>query len=499
MNKSDDGSHSKEAKGLNASPARTDRAEESSSHAGDERRSSNDESNTTEIPKTDPEAAGQESNTGSDIQGQEPASVVTLISFQTTPEAIGQTEVRPEAEVQVEEGGNQGGAMHSSGSDAQASGDSSKSALTPLATTDSPSTVSDPAEGASPPNKISTPSRGLPEQELDATAVQPKHDSQAAQVIKQSLNVIVDDSGSEAANLANNPPVPVESQPDPTFSHPDSVARRAFQAYLAAVSSNGKSEPSKPDSGKHEEVLDDHPGSTQSNRYAQSLDDHEDIGVTTRWVFPHGQQPSVDLGEHFNELWADQNSLRADHAVPQLPQAAVVDPQVANGQPAGPVVAGVHNQSLSGSMTPFPTASFASQPQSLVPAHDTAEQPVRLMTRSVVLDLARPDLGHVNIRVAMTNDVVHTHLLADRPEVGQFLINGQDRLQAAFQANGLDMGQFRVDIDRQGAGRSFQQGQFQEQGQAWNQGSHGMEHEHGHRDRQDEPHVSLHGLLNLVA
>lgn len=66
-----------------------------------------------------------------------------------------------------------------------------------------------------------------------------------------------------------------------------------------------------------------------------------------------------------------------------------------------------------------------------------------------MFDVAQADLGHVNIRVAMMNDVVHTHLSADRPEVGQFLINGQDRLQAAFQANGLDMGQFRVQVDRE--------------------------------------------------
>jgi flagellar hook-length control protein FliK len=116
----------------------------------------------------------------------------------------------------------------------------------------------------------------------------------------------------------------------------------------------------------------------------------------------------------------------------------------------------------------------------------------------VVLDLARPDLGHVNIRVAMTNDVVHTYLSADRPEVGQFLINGQDRLQAAFQANGLDMGQFRVDIDRQSAGRSFHHGPSQEQGHNWDQGSQGMKWGES-PDRPDEQRTSLHGLLNVMA
>jgi flagellar hook-length control protein FliK len=142
--------------------------------------------------------------------------------------------------------------------------------------------------------------------------------------------------------------------------------------------------------------------------------------------------------------------------------------------------------------------SFVSQAQPALAAHDPAEQSERLMTRSVVFDMAQPDLGHVNIRVAMTNDVVHTHLLADRPEVGQFLINGQDRLQAAFQANGLDMGQFRVDIDRQSAGRSFQHGPSQEESQGWNQHDSGLSQEHN-SDRQSDKRASLHGLLNVVA
>ena len=502
VNKSDDGSHSKETRGLNDSTTRTERAEASASYAGDERRSSNDESNTTEVPKTDLEAAGQESNTGLNVQGQELAPVVTLISFQAIPEAIGQTEVHTEMEVQAEEGGTQEGAVHSSGSDAEASGDSSKSPLISLGTMDSPATVSDsaedpPTQDPSTPNKISTSSLGLSEQELNATAIQPKNDLQVAQVVKQSPNVVVDDSSSEAANLAENHPVPVESQPDQTLSHPDSVARRAFQAYLAAVSSNGKSELSKPDSGKHEEVSDDHHVSSQGNWYAQSFDDHENSGVKTRWVLPLGQQPSFDLGKHFNELWTDQNGLQLDRTVTELPRATVADLQVANGQPTGSA-AGVHSQSLPGSTAPPSTASFASPPQPTVPAHDTAEQPMRLMTRSVVLDLARPDLGHVNIRVAMTNDVVHTYLSADRPEVGQFLINGQDRLQAAFQANGLDMGQFRVDIDRQSAGRSFHHGPSQEQGHNWDQGSQGMKWGEG-PDRPDEQRTSLHGLLNVMA
>ena len=133
-----------------------------------------------------------------------------------------------------------------------------------------------------------------------------------------------------------------------------------------------------------------------------------------------------------------------------------------------------------------------------MPGHDSTDKSAQVTARSVVFDVVQPDLGRVNIRVAMTNDVVHTHLSADRPEVGQFLISGQDRLQAAFQANGLDMGQFRVDIDRQSGGRSFQHGPSQEQGQTWDQGSQGTNWGQS-PDRQDEQRTSLHGLLNLVA
>jgi hypothetical protein len=89
-------------------------------------------------------------------------------------------------------------------------------------------------------------------------------------------------------------------------------------------------------------------------------------------------------------------------------------------------------------------------------------------------------------------------LSADRLEVGQVFVNGQDRLQAALQANGLDMGQFRVDIDRQSAGRSFQQDSSQEQGHTGNQRSHDMKWGQS-SDRQDDPRTSRHGLLNVVA
>jgi hypothetical protein len=497
VNKFDDGSRLKEARGLNTSSTRAERADASPSRATDESRSSDDKNN-PEGAKTVAETTGQESNAGSHVQGQEGSPLVAVIPFQSASETIGHTDVPPETGDHAEEGENSGADAHSSEAGAEDFDLSLKPQMASSATREFPAMAPDSVEDRPTVNKVSTPLPGLPEQELDATALQPKDDSQAGRVVKLSPDVAVDDRGTKAANLAEHAPLLGEAQPGSALVHLDSVARRVFQAYLGAVSSHGKPEPLQPDSGTNEEVLHDHALTTHNSRYAPSLAHHEDRGVKTGWVFPHEQQPSFEGAEDFNKLWNDGMRPLHDQAEGKLPQAAVVEPQLSSGQSPEAAMAGAQGRSVSGQQAPSLTGPFVSgQPLPASPTHDAAEQAVRGMTRSVVLDVARPDLGHVNIRVAMSNDVVHTHLSADRPEVGQFFINGQDRLQSALQANGLDMGQFRVDIDRQNAGRSFHHGPSQEQGQAWNQDS---QMKWGSSpDSQDEQRASLHGLLNVVA
>jgi flagellar hook-length control protein FliK len=141
-------------------------------------------------------------------------------------------------------------------------------------------------------------------------------------------------------------------------------------------------------------------------------------------------------------------------------------------------------------------ASTVSQSSGRVHVPDS---PLPVMSRSVVLEVAQPDLGRVNIRVALTNDFVHTHLSSDRLEVGQYLLSSQDRLQSAFQTNGLEMGQFRVDIDRQSAGRSFQHGQSQDQGRMWQPEQTGSEQHHGAAEPRTQHTRGYAGKLNLVA
>jgi hypothetical protein len=79
------------------------------------------------------------------------------------------------------------------------------------------------------------------------------------------------------------------------------------------------------------------------------------------------------------------------------------------------------------------------------------------------------------------------------------LFSGQDRLQSALQSNGLELGQFRVDIDRQSAGRSFQQGPSQDQSRMWQQASNGAQHNADFFERNEETRLSYAGRLNVVA
>jgi hypothetical protein len=358
-------------------------------------------------------------------------------------------------------------------------------------------TVSDLPEGHIPSDNERPSPQNLPTQEPDEPVIHSGGDSHRAQIVKPGFQVIADDAGPEIVNRVETRPVPLESQPGSALSQPEAIVRRVSPASLGVGLPDGKPDLPKTDSMIRDGSSSDRSNPTQMNWYAQSLREAQDSGVRTQWGFQQGQHLSVNGAEHFSELWGDQQNPQHGQSEITLPQATVIDRPVSGGPATEAMMAGAHGRAVSSPLSP-PTPTVMSPAQPSMPSLDTADSSVRFMTRSVVFDVAQPDLGHVNIRVAMTNDMVHTHLSADRLEVGQFLVNGQDRLQAAFQANGLDMGQFRVDIDRQSAGRSFQQDSSQEHGHTWNQRSDEMKWGQS-PDRQDEPRTSLHGLLNVVA
>jgi hypothetical protein len=512
LNKSQNKPQVNEARGRDGSSVRTDRADASSSKTSERGRSDEDMNRSVEGSREDAEFSTVEDDAPSNTQRSESQSVSAPTSTPITTDTIDQEPVRTE-------------------DDSRSSGDEHQATTAPFLSTLMPPEASMPSmtalethEGASPSDGAVAQLKDQPGKASVMSAHPTEGDAPAGLMVKDGQQAVV--GGTDTKTIVADADVHAASSGEETGRprpQPDALSRRESNLNSAPAPNDvGINRPMNDPARIAEGVMIARPASLHSEGHAQSHDGKKDSESKTEVVLPvddsaqsvsddgtgeskvsavlpRGHHSNFDVTKHFSELRAGQNGFQHDQAGAELPQAAVVEQQVSNGQSTESIMAGAHGRVASSPPSPPSTAPIVSQPQPSVPSHDTAEKSVHVMGRSVVFDVAQPDLGHVNIRVAITNDVVHTHLSADRPEVGQFLINGQDRLQTAFQANGLDMGQFRVDIDRQGAGRSFQQGQFQEQGQAWNQGSHGMEHEHGHRDRQDEPRRSLHGLLNLVA
>jgi hypothetical protein len=212
------------------------------------------------------------------------------------------------------------------------------------------------------------------------------------------------------------------------------------------------------------------------------------------------QQSSADSAKPSDLSWFNQGDQRSSHEGSSWPaHEPAVQPQFdlpgshsAQSAAMGNIVS-PQPRPVESSIT-----STADRALSVAAVHD-AEPSVPPMGRAIVFQVAEPDLGRINVRVALTNEVVHAYLSSDRPDVGYFLMNGHDRLQSALQANGLDMGQFRVDIDRQSAGRSFQQGQPQDQGRTWQHEPAGSERDQQFSEPRDFRGASHAGMLNLVA
>lgn len=474
-----DKSPSKETKALHTAPAQTKRPDASPSRTAESHNTIDGEGKTTEEPRTNLELPAQQSDAGNGSQDQA-APLSTMVSFQTASDPIDLATI-PTTD------------LHSTGDEAEREPDSSRSPLSSLvATTDSSAKAFQTAEDGPSPAGAGIPLHALSEQKSAMPPSEQGRDSRAVPIADQGPHLVAEPGGVRENNRADNPSALGELHAEAALPPHDSIDRRAVQSSPETIPSDGQLKMTKTDSAPKEGISLASSAPGQVDRYAP---EHEDLRAKTG-AASQAQPPRFDAAEHFSDLLSDQGDRQQDNGEKKLPQAEAAELRIINGQMVESFAGGSHSQNVSGSMGTAPAVSVAHRPA--MPTPDTAEPSAHVMTRSVVFDVAQPDLGHVNIRVMMTNDVVHTHLSADRPDVGQFLINGQDRLQAAFQANGLDMGQFRVDIDRQGAGRSFQHGPSQEQGHTWNDGAQEMTW--GQRsDRQDEPRTSLHGLLNVVA
>ena len=512
-----------EARGRDGSSVRTDRtdrADTSSSKTSERDRSDETMNKTAHASRKDvtrkdelrenDENSTVEDDVRSDSHSAEAQPVSTPTPIPITTQTINQEQICTEEDSQSSKGEH--GATTASSMSAQTS------PATPMLSTTAPEADKE----ASSSDGAATQSKDQAKQTSALPARPMENDAQAGQISKDNLQAVTGSADTKAVVADAEPhaaasgqetgrsrpqsdvPAPRESNLNSTpasndgrIALPMNDSARMVEAVTLARPISSHSEGHTPARGGKDNGESKTEALLPFDSPAQSSSDDGNGESKVSAALLRGQQLNFDVTKHFVELKVGQIGSPHDQAEVELPQAAVVEHHVSGGQSTASIMPGSQGSVGAGPPPPPPTP-FVNHAQPAMTIHDPTEKSSQMMARSVVFDVTQPDLGHVNIRVAMTNDIVHTHLSADRPEVGQFLISGQDRLQSAFQANGLDMGQFRVDIDRQSGGRSFHHGPSQEQGQTWDQGSQGMNWGQS-PDRQDEQRTSLHGLLNVVA
>jgi len=318
-----------------------------------------------------------------------------------------------------------------------------------------------------------------------------------AQQIKPDTSIVDGNSDEPVVEQVETRPVAPESKPAPIPLPQNLGVPHTDRMDLGMISSDDQSLPTKDVAIQSKHTSLPALPYDQAQQYTQSSEAHADLSAKPQILFGQGQQLNGATTESSKEWWTEQQAQQQGNHETQSYKTSANNFQPINSQVVEPFVNVGPGQTLSASGT-HTHGSLTIPTHLSLPTAELTPHSIGSMIRSVVVDVVQPELGHVNVRISMMNDSVHAHFSTDRVEVGQFLMNGQDRLQTTLQASGLDIGQFRVDIDRQSGGRSFQQGAFQEQGQAWNQGSHG----HGKEQAQgwsDDTRSLLQGRLNLVA
>ncbi|HMS86666.1 MAG TPA: hypothetical protein PKD12_23880, partial [Nitrospira sp.] len=135
-------------------------------------------------------------------------------------------------------------------------------------------------------------------------------------------------------------------------------------------------------------------------------EDQGDAGPKIQESTPQGQQLVVDQEELFSQSGHEHEGRQQGNPESKLVQGTVVDLPSMNGRTTEHYAAVAQSQTVSVPAPPSPTVIVPpAQPASSVP--DLTQPPTPSILRSVVLEVAQPELGHVNIRVAMMNESVH--------------------------------------------------------------------------------------------
>ncbi|HJT18959.1 MAG TPA: flagellar hook-length control protein FliK [Nitrospira sp.] len=219
---------------------------------------------------------------------------------------------------------------------------------------------------------------------------------------------------------------PVVVTADPANSHPT-----ALQASMTVVQS-------KPVSSSDDSATAGHSGTV-----AQPVDVTVQSGARTEGQGQTQTQNSFSFSER-DQTWLSQDQ-----------------PHQANAS-----ITMVNSQLIAGSGTASPgadpsrsTATIPTPPPAQpVPVHVEDAAPRQSFVQSVSLELPQADLGQLRVRVMLSDQVVHAHLVTDRGDLGQMLVTRQEQLSTQLSTAGLEMGQLRVQVDRQGGYDATQQG-----------------------------------------
>lgn len=476
--KVEDRQDSKQAKGLNSVASKTERSEVIQARNSDREKLSDGQSHTTDSSQDESESALPESNSGSAAEGS------MFVSM--TSASVSQAEAQMMASIVQE---TDSGFQVSNCECSSAEASPSISMVTDASVR--------PAESRSLEKGTTPVPTDVPGQAKDAALFQKEGEPHVKQSTELGGTEGENDVTKKTTDSVKTQAVIHTSPSGGTIASSDHNIARFVQTHDGKVLPESQSDRNLVAPDRGENGVAPHLTDNQVPLLVSAHEDQGDTGPRTLGITPHGQQLVVDQEELFSQSGHEHEGRQQGNPETKLVQGTAVDLPSINGRTTEQYAAVAQSQTVS-----VPAASSSTvivppaQAASSVP--DLAQPLTPSILRSVVLEVAQPDLGHVNIRVAMMNESVHAHFLTDRAEVGQFLINGQDRLQTTLQANGLDMGQFRVDIDRQSGGRSFQQGLFHEQGQSGQQGSQGgvQEQTHGWSDEMYRP---LQGRLNVMA
>ncbi len=468
----------KQSKGLNSAASQPERSDATQVRTSDSETVQDDDIQTIDSSREESESPMLQSNAGSGVEGQVVAAM--------TPASVSQAG----AQTMVSE-------MHDAHDGGQASDGDGSSVGAPSSEpvmTDAPVR---PTENHPLEKKTVSVPPDVPEPAQDASPLQKGAEPHATQSIELKGSEAKHDAKGMTTGSAQAQPTIHASLSGGAVLSPDQHASQIVQAHEGKLSMESPFDRGLGTLDRGENSAAPHAQNNPAHLLVPTHDDQGDSGTRVQGLTLPGQPTVVDQEAAFSQSGHDSDGQRHGNPEPKAFQGTAVDLQAMNGRTTEHYAAVAQSQTVPAPPAPSPTV-MVPPVHPTFPAPDMTQQPIPSILRSVVLDVAQPDLGHVNIRVAMMNDSVHAHFSTDRAEIGQFLINGQDRLQTTLQANGLDMGQFRVDIDRQNGGRSFYQGSFQEQGHSGHQGTQGVTTEQA-QGRSEERSRRLDGRLNVVA